>query len=277
MWDPLWHGEWQSHHWTLGRLYLQPAHIYWYRLRQPKPCVIWPYPHNREPKAAIGSSEDIFLASFLLQCPPPHHGQLHPRGPLCQEQSKEQLYSSFEGQALGLSPPQGETLCLAKVPASPGTAFTCSLSLWNLPCCMVWMSSTREVQNRKVNCFSDGFIWHPWPVQNQRHLQNCIFAAPFFSVLPSVAPLLARRAEHLGKQPAWSFICGSSSYTEREGLLTFSKEHFRTSYRLCLLLLRIRWPFKEKEFRMQLGYKNYSASLHHYCLLTMGCLFLDKQ
>lgn len=136
----------------------------------------------------------------------------------------------------------------------------CTHCLWNLPHCVGWMSSTRDAQNRKVNSFSGGFIWRPLPVQNQRHLQNHLFAAPFFSVLPSVAPLLGRRSEHLGKQPAWSFICGSSSYTEQERLLTFSKEHFRTSYRLCLLLLRICWPFKEKEFRMQLGCKNNSFS-----------------
>lgn len=180
---------------------------------------------------------------------------------MCQEQYKEQLCDSFAVQTLGFSPPQAETLCPAKAQASPSMAWVHSVRLWNLPHCMGWMSSTRETQNRKVNCFSGGFIWRPLPVQNQRHLQNCLFAACLFSVLPSVAPLLGRRSEHLGKQPTWSFICGSSSYTEQEGLLTFSKEHFRTSYRLCLLLLRICWPFKEKEFRMQLGCKNNSFSL----------------
>lgn len=244
--------------------------------RETEPCVICPYLCNREPKAAIGTSE-TYLSSQLPPLVWLPHAQLHPQGPMCEEQSKEQFYSSFAVQALRFSPPQGETWCPAKAPASPSMASMHSMSLWNLPHCVAWMPSTREVQNRKVNCFSDGFIWSSQPVQNQRHLQNCIFAAPFFSVLPSVAPLLGRRSEHLGKQPAWSFICRSSSCTEQEGLLTFSKEHFRTAYRLCLLLLRICWPFKEKEFGMQLTCKNYSVSLHHFCLLTMGCLFLDKQ
>lgn len=242
-----------------------------------KPCVICPYLHNKEPKVAI------FLASFLLWCvvsaplPPPPHVQLHLQGSYVSGAVQRQLYRSFTVQALNVLPLQRETLCSAKASASPSMPLMHSVSLWNLSHCMGWMSGTREVQNRKVNYFSDGFIWCPEPVQNQRHLQNHIFSAPFFSALPSVAPLLGRRSEHLGQQPAWSFICGSSSYTEQEELCTFSKEHFRTSYRLCLLLLRVCWPFKEKEFRMQLGWKNYSASLHHFCLLTIGCLFLDKQ
>ena len=71
---------------------------------EPKPCVICPYPHNREPKAAIGTSE-TYLPSQLPPLVWPPHAQLHPQGPMCQKQSKEQLYSSFAVQALRLLPP----------------------------------------------------------------------------------------------------------------------------------------------------------------------------